>query len=416
MEKSYRTDVVVEQPGIGWFRAACTLTMTAVGLGVLALPGTATHSGWLGSLFGLLVASSIILYNNHLLWRALRLAAKEEEEVAKCYEEVGRVAFGKIAAVYFGATLHVTLIAVCSVMLLLLASTCEAMALVLDRRAWVAIWIVVGIPLSWIKEVKNVGFIATIGVVTVSAMVIVIFVASADKLVQDGVARDLKVGPDGAIDFFSMFATYFFGYGMSSTTPTVCANMTRPMDFPKALFVALVFCTALYMAVMELGYIAYGQALAGADTIAGAISPAGQRLNTFGWIINVVVLVVVSSHYLVLFTPTAKKVDELCLDISEKKQWSSFKYKLVSLLGRTGLVILEGCIAIVVPKVDALVSLIGAFCVPHLSIFFPIACYVKMRRSHQLSIPKWELVLFAALIVIGFVVMVLGIYGAIIQF
>ncbi|KAF4704284.1 hypothetical protein FOZ62_020144, partial [Perkinsus olseni] len=251
-----RDDVQLKPSGLGWFRGACTLTMTAVGLGLLSLPGTATRSGWLGSIIGLTIASSIILYNNHLLYRTLRLAAKDEQEVAKCYEEAGRAAFGDWASIYFGATLHVTLIAVCSVMLLLLASTCEAMALVLDRRAWAAIWTVVGIVLSWIKEVKNVGVVAAFGVLSVSAMVIVIFVASANKLIADGVAEDLRVLPRGAIDFFSVFATYFFGYGMSSTTPTVCYNMTRPTDFPKALIVAMVFCTGLYMAVMELGYVA----------------------------------------------------------------------------------------------------------------------------------------------------------------
>ncbi|KAF4690466.1 hypothetical protein FOZ60_017317 [Perkinsus olseni] len=414
--KTPHADLPLKPSGLGWFRGACTLTMTAVGVGILSLPETATRSGWLGSIIGLTFAACIIFHNNHLLWRTLCLAAEDQGEVVRCYEQAGRAAFGIGGSIYFGIVLHLALGAVCSVMLLLLASTCEAMARALDKRVWIALWTIVGILLSWIKEVKNVGAFAAVGVLSASAMVIVIIAASANKLVTDGVGEDLIVGPRNAVDFLSIFATYFFAYGISATTPTVCYNMTKPMDFPKSLAVAMIFCTGVYLTAMELGYAAYGQSLSKADTIADAISPPGQPLNGFGWLINLVILMVVLSHFLVLFTPTAKQLDVLCASVGERRQWSTMKNKVACLVGRTCLVILEGCIAIVVPKVDSLVGLIGAFCVTQLSVFFPIACYIKMKRHRHLPLKKWELFLFAVLVAIGFVVMVLGVYGAAVQF
>ncbi|EEQ98627.1 amino acid transporter, putative [Perkinsus marinus ATCC 50983] len=408
--------ISVKPSGLGWFAGACTLTMTAIGVGILTLPGTATSSGWLGSVIGLTLATTIVFHNNLLLWRTLRLAVRDGNETAKCYEEAGGITFGTGAAIYFGFVLHVTLVAVCSVMFLLLASTCEAMARVFDRRVWIALWVLVGIPLSWIREVKDVGIIAAAGVLSATAMVVVIIAASANKLVVDGTAHDLEVGPRGVVDYLSVFATYFFAYGISATTPTVCYNMSKPNDFPKSLVAALGFSTLVYLVVMELGYAAYGQALSKADTIVGAISPSGQPLNVFGWLINLVVLLVVLSHFLVLFTPTAKQVDAVCSTVGERRRWSTFNYRIGCSVGRTCLVIFEGFIAIVVPKVDILVGLIGAFCVTQLSVFFPIACYIKIQMNLGSSIPKWKSFFFVLLMVVGLVVMGMGVYGAILNF
>ncbi|KAF4674937.1 hypothetical protein FOL46_003384 [Perkinsus olseni] len=399
--KPPRADARGKSSGIGWFRGACTLTMTAVGIGILALPGTATHSGWLGGLIGLTVAATIVFYNNHLLWRTLRLAAEGKGEVVRCYEQAAGAAFGIGGSIYLGCVLHVTLGTACSVMLLLLASTCEAMAHALDKRVWIALWTVVGIPLSWMKEVKNVGVVAAVGVVSASLMVIVMVAASANKLITDGVGEDVVVGPRSAIDFLSIFATYFYAYGISATTPTVCYNMNDPLDFPKSLAVAMIFCTGVYLTAMELGYAAYGQSLSKADTIADAISPPGQPLTVFGWLISLVILMVVLSHFLVLFTPTAKQLDALCASVGERRRWSDFQSKVAFLVGRTCLVILEGLIAIVVPKY---------------AIFFPVACHVKIKRRKQMPAAKWELLLFVLLSVIGLVVMAMGVYGAVVHF
>ncbi|KAF4756874.1 hypothetical protein FOZ63_006512 [Perkinsus olseni] len=301
-------------------------------------------------------------------------------------------------------------------MLILMGSTSHAMTRVLDKRIWVLIWTAVGIPFSWIKEVKDVGLVAAVGVTSASAMVIIIIAASADKMLTDGIPEEIAVIPRGAIDFLSNLATYFFVFSFTVTSPTVCYHMNKPMDFPITLIAAMIFITLVYMSVMELGYAAYGQSLSEVDTIVDAISPPGQPLDVFGWLINIVILIVMLPHFLVLFTPTAKQIDVLCSNVGERRQWSASHTKIACLVGRTCLVILDGCIAIVVPKVSSLVSLIGAICVTQNSILFPIACYVKIKRQHQYPFPKWEVPLLVLLFVIGLMVIVIGLYGAVVHF
>ncbi|EEQ99044.1 amino acid transporter, putative, partial [Perkinsus marinus ATCC 50983] len=205
-------------------------------------------------------------------------------------------------------------------------------------------------------------------------------------------------------------------YGFTATTPTICYHMTKPRNFPKTVVAATIFITLLYSSVMELGYVGYGQFLTTVDTIVDAISPPGQTLDVFGWLINITILAVMLPHYLVLFTPTAKQIDAMCSHIGERKGWSVGRCTLAALICRTILVILEGGLAIVIPKVSSIVSLIGAFCVTQITTLFPIACYMKAKRQHQLPWPIWEILLHSLFAMVAFVVMGIGIYGAIINF
>ncbi|EER10837.1 transmembrane transporter, putative [Perkinsus marinus ATCC 50983] len=413
--KSSVPEIENPQDGLGWIKAACTIAMSCVGVGVLALPRTSVTSGWLGSLIGLGIAVAIVYYTNILLWRTLRLTADNENEITRSYEQAGRATFGRVASIYIGFIIHITLASVCCAMLILLGSTCLAMTGVLNKRVWIVLWTLVGIPFSWIKEIKDVGIVAAIGVLSSSAMVIVIIAASVNKMIDDA-PDDLTAVPLSAIDFLSNLATYFFVNGFAASTPTVCFHMNKPEDFPKTLAAAMTFITLVYMTVMELGYAAYGPLLAQVDTIVDALSPPGRSLDVFGWLINIVVLIVLIPHFLVMFTPTAKQMDLLCSNFSERRKWSTVKSKLLCLSARTCLVILEGLIAIVVPRVSSLVSVIGAFCMVQFSIFFPVACYHKIKRLQHLTTPKLVVVFQILIVAIGFVVMVMGLYGSVTRF
>ncbi|EER00214.1 amino acid transporter, putative [Perkinsus marinus ATCC 50983] len=409
-------DVTNSPKGLGWMRAVSMIVMGCVGVGILALPRTAAFAGWLAALLGLIFAGLVNLYNNIILWRTLFLTAQGEDRVARSYEHAVRSTFGVGGSIYSGIIVHVLLISVCVAMLILMGSTTEAMTRVLNRQAWIALWTLVGIPFSWIKEVKDVGFIAVFGVTSASAMVIVIIVASADRMVTDGISESLAVVPSDALEFIAALASYFYVYSFTAASPTICYHMTKPENFPKTVVVATIFITLLYSSVMELGYVGYGQFIATVDTIVDAISPPGQTLDVFGWLINITVLAVMLPHYLVQFTPTAKQIDRMSSHIGERKGWSTKRCKVTALVCRTLLVIAEGGLAIVIPKVSSIVSLIGAFCSTQVTILFPIACYMKVKRQHQLPWPLWEILVHALFTMVAFVIMGIGIYGAIIHF
>ncbi|KAF4684298.1 UbiA prenyltransferase domain-containing protein 1 [Perkinsus olseni] len=315
--KTTPADVPNASTGLGWMRAACTIVMGCVGVGILALP-------------------AVTFYNNILLWKTLHLAADGENQVVRCYEEAVRATYGTAVSIYFGVIIHAFLVSVCSAMLVLLGSTCYAMTHILQKRIWALIWTAIGIPFSWIKEVKDVGLVAAVGVTSASAMVIVILVASANRLISGSARDSLVTAPRGAIDFLSNLASYFFVFAFTATSPTVCYHMNRPMDFPEN-----VDCRGIVDNFVV--HVRYGARLRG---VCLSTSSVGSS--------NIVILVVMLPHFLVLFTPTAKQIDVLCSNVGERRRWSASHTKIACLVGRTCLVILDGCIAIVVPKVSSL--------------------------------------------------------------
>ncbi|KAF4738543.1 hypothetical protein FOZ62_031401 [Perkinsus olseni] len=175
--------------------------------------------------------------------------------------------------------------------------------------------------------------------------------------------------------------------------------MNEPKRYPVALAIAALFCVITYASLMLLGYAAYGDSLLNADTIADAISPPRSNLSVAGWIINFVILVVVVSHFLVLYTPTALAMDDF-----------------LSRVARSALVVIQALIAVAIPSVDKLVNLIGALCVIQLCFIIPIACYVKLKRMAGIRIGIIEIVLYLVLLVVALIAMGVGIHGAVIQF
>ncbi|KAF4661245.1 hypothetical protein FOL47_006766 [Perkinsus chesapeaki] len=397
--------------GVSVMRASCSIVMTAVGIGILALPRATAESGFVGGCITLCVAGLASFIAGLLLWKALFLNPTGVGTTAMpTFEEMGSVAFGRWGSVYFGLILHVVLTAICAVLLVLLASTTVALTKTWNIRLWIMVWALVCLPLSWIRKMKSVGIVASIGVLSVCVLVAVVIIACIQQLIESGPAKDYSVMSNDPLDLLSNFATFIFSFGFSATTPTITFSMKEPKRYPVSLAIAAIFCVLVYAVVMLLGYGAYGNSLLQTDTIVQAISPPNERLSPSGWVINLVVLVVVASHFLVLFTPTALAVD----DLLSRARCIKGRSRIWSLAARSGVVILQALIGIAIPSVDKLVNLIGALCVIQLCFIIPIACYVKLKRMAGIPIGKLEVLWYILLLLLALLAMGIGIYGAIV--
>ncbi|KAF4669725.1 hypothetical protein FOZ61_003319 [Perkinsus olseni] len=402
--------------GMSVLRAACSIAMTAVGIGILALPRATAESGFIGGLVTLFIAAFASYIAGLLLWKALFLNPSEGDSAMPSFEEMGYAAFGRVGSIYFGFILHLVLTAICAVLLVLLASTTIAFTKALDVRTWVAIWALACLPLSWIKEMKNVSLLAAVGVVSVCTLVVVVIVACIQHLATAGTRDNYNLLSTNPLRLLGNFAAFIFSFGFSATTPTITHNMNEPKRYPIALAIAALFCVITYASLMLLGYAAYGDSLLNADTIADAISPPRSNLSVAGWIINFVILVVVVSHFLVLYTPTALAMDDFLSRVGWVTKLPDARQRIARLSARSALVVIQALIAVAIPSVDKLVNLIGALCVIQLCFIIPIACYVKLKRMAGIPIGIIEILLYLVLLVVALIAMGVGIHGAVIQF
>ncbi|KAF4720174.1 hypothetical protein FOZ63_029708, partial [Perkinsus olseni] len=297
--------------GVSVWRSASSLVMTAIGLGILAMPRALAQAGWASGMLSLFLSSVVAGFGSILLWKATFLNPKNRGMPMASFEEIGTASFGRAGAISSSIILHTLLVFVCAAMLLILASSILSLTRVLSLRVWLLISGLACLPLTWIKDMKEVGLVAAFGVATVAAAVITIIVACIAHYVELEEAPRTQISSSSPLALISTFNMFLLSFTVSVTEPTIIAAMDRPRDFPKALFLAFGFILVVYAAVTTLGYLAFGDLLLQRDTVVLAIAPPGAPLNAAAWIINIIMLLLVSVHLLVLFMPTAHFIDSL---------------------------------------------------------------------------------------------------------
>uniref|UniRef100_A0A7S3UKP7 Amino acid transporter transmembrane domain-containing protein n=1 Tax=Oxyrrhis marina TaxID=2969 RepID=A0A7S3UKP7_OXYMA len=387
--------------------------MTAIGLGILAMPRALAESGWVSGLLSLFLSAVVAGFGCLILWKATFLNPDSRDTPMSTFEEIGRVSFGKAGATISSLLLHTLLIFVCAVLLVVLASSLLTLTRTLNLRLWILICGVICLPLSWIKHMKEVGLVAAFGVATVAAAVICIMCACIAAYIGEESTPDYQVSSGSPLVLVSTFNTFLLSFTVSVTEPTIISAMEKPQDFPKALLMAFTFILCVYAGVSVLGYLAFGDTLLNRDTIVEAIAPPGTSLSAVAWIINIVMLLLVAVHLLVLFMPTAHFIDSL-LRLDDMKRWNNpTRAGIVRILTRS----LQLCVCVVlgvgIPSVDRLVGILAAFCIIVLSVVLPMAFYIRLKYLNKEPFNKIELALVIFLLVLSPAFIGTGLYEAV---
>ncbi|KAF4658694.1 hypothetical protein FOL47_007877 [Perkinsus chesapeaki] len=412
-------DLVVEQDrrGISVLRAASSVAMSVVGIGMLVLPRTAAECGIVIGTCLFCIAATMTFIGGYLTWKSLLMKPNSPSgTILPTYESVGLTAFGPLGGIYFGVLLHIILSGVCAGLLVLQASISLSLTKVLNWRTWIAIWIAVGIPLSWVKEFKNVGLLAIAGLTSTLVLLAVIIAACIQHLVSEESPGPYTLATSDPWVLIASLATYLFPLSHPVIAPTITNAMQEPLRYPLALVIATMFLIVLYGTVMILGYFAFGNSLLTYDTIADAIAPTTGTLSVIGWILNIVIIIVVATHYVVLLSPTALALDRLVSSASQKWGLSARTSFFLTLGARSGLVTLQGLVGIIFLSVNKLVTLIGAFGTIQLSFALPLISYIKLKSLNGSPVSKTLLAFCSILIVAALFVMCVAIYATISKF
>ncbi|EER07698.1 amino acid transporter, putative, partial [Perkinsus marinus ATCC 50983] len=100
----YATTMVANPNGCSDFRGVANIVMTAVGVGVLALPNAVAFGGWVAAPLLLLLAWVLTHYQMCLLWKCLFM--NPSRKPMESYEEIGRVCFGRVGQVAVALCLY----------------------------------------------------------------------------------------------------------------------------------------------------------------------------------------------------------------------------------------------------------------------------------------------------------------------
>ncbi|KAF4658691.1 hypothetical protein FOL47_007874, partial [Perkinsus chesapeaki] len=378
----YKVDSVAEQEkqGISVLRAASSITMSVVGIGMLVLPRTTAECGVIVGICLFFIAAIMTFVGGYILWKSLLLKPNSPPgTIIPTFESLGLVAFGPLGGIYFGVLLHIILSGVCAGLLVLQASISLSLTKVLNWRTWIAIWIAVGIPLSWVKEFKNVGLLAIAGVTSTLVLLAVIIAACIQHLVSEESPGPYTLATSDPWVLIGSLATYVFPLSHPLVAPTIMNAMQEPLRYPLASAIASLFLVVLYGTVMILGYFAFGNSLLTYDTIADAIAPTTGTLSVIGWILNIAIIIVVATHYVVLLSPTALALDGLVSAVSRKWGLSARVSLFLVLASRSGLVILQGVVGIAFLSVNKLVTFLGAFGTIQISLALPLISYIRLK-------------------------------------
>lgn len=266
-----------------------------------------------------------------------------------------------------------------------------------DKRLYMLCFLPFIILLVFTPNLKYLAPLSLIANLVMSASLVLIYFYSLTHITTP---IDLpKVGR--AKDYPLFFGTAIFAFEGIGVVLPLENKMQHPQRFMLVLYVGMAIVTFLYISLGTIGYLCFGENIGGSITLNLPNCWTYQMvklLYCFGIFITFALQFYVPAE--ILIPPVVARVAE---------RWE----RAVDLLMRTGLVILTCALAILIPELDLVISLVGSVSSSFLALIFPPLLQIAVFHNEGLS----PLVSVKNLLIslIGFVGFLAGTYIAIEQ-
>ncbi|KAF9372478.1 neutral amino acid transporter [Podila verticillata] len=390
-------EVVIEEPEekIQFGKAIGMLFKSFIASGILFLPNAFKNGGIVfAPLFMTLIA--VLCLHSFLL-------------LVKC-RELHPGSFGDIGGHFYGRWMrYIVLFAIAISQFGFCCGYCifvaQQLAIVvsslggahLDKIVWIAIFFVILVPFTLIRNISKFGPSALIADLCIIVGLVYLYAYDIKQLViNQGSPTPLMLFNEQ--DFGLFVGTAVFSYeGIGMVIP-ICSSMANPKQFPRALTIVLSTVCALLVSFGCLGYAAYGDTV---ETILLDNLPHGTGGEKAGK--NAVQILYIIAIFLttpLMLFPCIRIIEGCVFHVvgnGPRSKTQLLKENIVRIL-------IDFAVAAVAyagyTKLDIFISFVGSFACAPLLFIFPPMFHLRAFPDQ----PKWRKVSDVALILFGFLV------------
>lgn len=428
-----------------WVGAA-NLLLVAVGVGMLALPGSIAKGGYVPSIILMIIEAgatvcacfflnwSITLSEDLEIEQSRRQVKMSEDgacgdefavrdisvpsivgregtidcdtvvsdskaiERVSCkygYEELGRAAFGANGHFLVCVVLHIAMYGTCCLVSIVLGEKLFHLTGSLSRESWTAIAGLSLLPVAWLRTTAHFGYVAvSIGTVAVFGVVGLVTVTGFLALSDDYISshREYSAFPEDPAGLGATFASMTFAFALTCATPTVLIDLkNRRKDATFAILLGVGLVTVVYALFGFASYGGWGQRIGNYSQVVNAIDADVKNSQGIVLGVSIMILTTCVCHFAAMLNPTSRFVETGVLRRffgQLPKENDSWPWPLVaaSVAVRTVLVFGTVIIAIFVARFKFIVDLIGAVFFAMVHFVFPPLFYLALRRKAGFSI------------------------------
>ncbi|XP_076333571.1 uncharacterized protein LOC143237823 isoform X2 [Tachypleus tridentatus] len=374
------------------------------GSGVLALPESVVGTGWIGLVLIVFCCVNagfcgIILGR---CWTILEERWEEYEgKVRYPYPAIGLRASGRLMRAVVSFCVNFTLFGVATVFLLLSSQMIASLAekIGIHFCYWILLLAAFLCPLMWFGTPNDFWPIAVGALATTAIACLLLLI----NILNDKTTEKDLIRPSPSIkSFFLSFATILFSFGGASSFPTIQNDMKDRTKFPISVTIAFIVLLVLYVPVASIGYAVYGGNVE--TNVLLSVTPGPIRTT-----IEVFLALHLFFAFLIAVNPTCQELEET-FHVPHRFTWK--RCLLRSAMMAAILFVAES-----VPHFGKILNLIGGSTITMMTFVFPPMFYMLLCRQKQphwpeRTVPLYQKVYFAEIMVIGLIGGVISTYSA----
>lgn len=401
-------------------QAFMNLLKGVLGTGILALPFAFKYSGYIEGIIALLVLGLLSAHSTILMFKSQYIVCKRKEISFLSYPDTFGYSFeygpkwlrclskhGSCVCLTFITVYQTGLICI---YYLFLIENLKLVVKMWHPNEWstVAYGAMILIPVLAIMCVRDLRRLATLSLVAnlcIFTAVIIIVVAMAKDGLPD-IGDRKKFTP---IDKFPLFiSTVSFAYCAIGVVVAVQSNMQHPSNFVKwnGVWVWSISITAfMYCSFGCLGYLKYGDDAKGVVILNLPQDWMGATARIL------VILAIYETFALNAFYPFSVFFYDLWLPHLDPSR----SHLLPEFTVRFGLVFFSYLMAILIPHIHLLISLMGSVCLPPLLFIFPSMMDYVLHYNRNLGCAWHRIWLNFIIVAFSIAVLVMGTYLSIVD-
>eukprot|EP01084_Bolivina_argentea_P270415 459802_1 len=427
--KRRRKSTFINQPAATVFSSVMNLCNTVIGAGILGLPETMTHTGWLLGFVLLIIFAGLAQTTLHLAMMAAHTLKVNENNIrvsylTMCQNTVPRLTY------LVDFSVGMTCFGVCCAYLVVIGDLMpDVAAQIIDRsheqeaptvekvlesrQFWIVVFlIVVCIPTARLKKIDSLRFTSTAAIVCFTYVTIIVvlyaFIPELDLCDPDDPERFVQFcenthihaapiqSAQDLLKFFKAAPVIIFAFtchqnAFSVTNELQIASKT---NLNKTLFGSISFCCVVYCMVSFSGYWSFGE-----SAPSNLLTAYPKSIPIL--IVRICLSLAIAFSYPVLAHPARNSFSSLIFQVADSKELNWIAYNSITWT----IVLLSFTISMITDDLGIVLGLVGATGTTVIAFILPGLFYFylpqHMLEKNQPDTYKWKRYVALSMVVLG---------------